>query len=253
VAVCASCAEPNPEAARFCHACGAALADAGEAAQAIRKTVTVLFCDVVDSTARGERVDPEAVRRVMSRYFDEMRAALEAHGGTVEKFIGDAVMAVFGVPTVHEDDALRAVRAGAEMRERLARLNGELEEAWGVRLQIRIGINTGGVVAGDPSTGHTIVTGDVVNTAKRLEEAAGPGGVLIGHATYRLVQSAVRAGTRERLRVRSSAAPPSSACSSRRSRGSRRRARAGSSRCSARRDSASPASRASLRRGRSRA
>jgi class 3 adenylate cyclase/tetratricopeptide (TPR) repeat protein len=199
---CASCAEPNPDAARFCHACGAALADAGDAPPAIRKTVTVLFCDVVDSTARGERVDPEAVRRVMSRYFDEMQAALEAHGGTVEKFIGDAVMAVFGVPTVHEDDALRAVRAGAEMRQRLARLNGELEEAWGVSLQIRIGINTGEVVAGDPSTGQTIVTGDVVNTAKRLEEAAGPGGVLIGQATYRLVGDAVRAGAREVLRVK---------------------------------------------------
>ena len=190
---CAKCGERNPEGARFCHSCGASLADAAGAPRATRKTVTVLFCDVVDSTGHGERIDPESVRRVMSRYFEEMQAALEAHGGTVEKFIGDAVMAVFGVPTAHEDDALRAVRAAAEMQERLARLNEELESAWGLRLAIRIGINTGEVVAGDPRWGKTIVTGDVVNVAKRLEEASEPGGALIGNETYRLVGGAVRA------------------------------------------------------------
>jgi len=164
--------------------------------------VTVLFCDVVDSTGRGERIDPESVRRVMSRYFEEMRAALEAHGGTVEKFIGDAVMAVFGVPTAHEDDALRAVRAAAEMQSRLAGLNEELAEAWGVQLAIRIGINTGEVVAGDPRTRQTIVTGDVVNVAKRLEQAAEAGGALISNATYRLVQGAVRADPVRTLEVK---------------------------------------------------
>src|SRR6187551_1090847 len=128
----------------------------------VRKTVTVLFCDVTGFTSLGERVDPETMRRVMLRYFDEMRTVLERHGGTVEKFIGDAVMAIFGVPVVHEDDALRAVRAADEMRRALARLNGELEERFGLRLEERIGINTGEVIAGDPSTRQTIATGDAV-------------------------------------------------------------------------------------------
>ncbi|HET8526710.1 MAG TPA: adenylate/guanylate cyclase domain-containing protein, partial [Actinomycetota bacterium] len=101
----------------------------------IRKTVTVLFADVTGSTALGERLDPESMRAVMSRYFEEMRSAIEGHGGTVEKFIGDAVMAMFGVPTVHEDDALRAVRAAAELRTGLATLNDELERDYGVRLE----------------------------------------------------------------------------------------------------------------------
>src|SRR5439155_19509477 len=140
---------------------------AATAARESRKTVTVLFCDVTGSTALGERIDPESLRNVMARYFETAKEAIERHGGTVEKFIGDAVMAVFGVPVVHEDDALRAVRAADEMRERLAELNRELESVWGVRLEMRIGINTGGVVAGDPSAPATIVTGDVVNTAKR--------------------------------------------------------------------------------------
>ncbi|HEY8104098.1 MAG TPA: adenylate/guanylate cyclase domain-containing protein, partial [Gaiellaceae bacterium] len=159
----------------------------------VRKTVTVLFCDVTESTRLGESLDPETHRRVMSRYFEEMSAALEAHGGTVEKFIGDAVMAVFGVPTVHEDDALRAVRAAAEMRERLSRLNEELEPAYGISLEMRTGVNTGEVVAGDAS-GHSLVTGDAVVVAKRLEEAAPPGQILIGKATYPLVQNAIDAG-----------------------------------------------------------
>ena len=157
----------------------------------VRKTVTVVFADVTGSTALGERLDPESMRGVMSRYFDEMRSAVERHGGTVEKFIGDAVMAVFGVPVVHEDDALRGVRAAEEMREVLDTLNAELERDWGARLEIRIGVNTGEVVAGDPSTGQTFVTGDTVNVAARLEQAAEPGDVLIGEATHRLVRDAV--------------------------------------------------------------
>src|SRR5438046_5629969 len=120
----------------------------------------------------GEKLDSEAVREVMSRYFDEMRAALEQHGGTVEKYIGDAIMAVFGLPRIHEDDALRAVRAASEMQAGLKRLNAELEERWGVALASRIGVNTGEVVAGDPSTGQRLVTGDAVNVAARLEQAA---------------------------------------------------------------------------------
>ena len=167
----------------------------------VRKTVTVLFCDVAGSTRLGE-LDPEAHRRVMSRFFEEMSAALERHGGTVEKFIGDAVMAVFGVPTVREDDALRAVRAATEMRDRLEVLNRELDSDFGVELEMRTGVNTGEVVAGDGSSGHALVTGDAVVVAKRLEEAAPPGQILIGKATYPLVKDAVEAGPLQKFRAK---------------------------------------------------
>ena len=190
MAACSNCGQENLEGARFCHACAAPLAEGASAAHEVRKTVTVVFCDIVDSTPLGERLDPESLRRVMSRYFGEMRAALEAHGGTVEKFIGDAVMAVFGVPTLHEDDALRAVRAADEMRERLAALNDELLSTYGVELEMRVGINTGQVVAGRAGA-PTLATGDAVNLAKRLEQAAGSGEILIGAETYRLVRDSV--------------------------------------------------------------
>jgi class 3 adenylate cyclase/tetratricopeptide (TPR) repeat protein len=150
--------------------------------------VTVVFCDVTGSTSLGEARDPESVRRVLARYFEQARAALERHGGTVEKFIGDAVMAVFGVPTLHEDDALRAVRAAAELRERLGELNEELERDWGVRLETRTAVNTGDVIAG---SAETLVTGDAVNVAARLEQVAAPGEVLLGETTYTLVRDAV--------------------------------------------------------------
>ena len=127
--------------------------------------MTVVFCDVTGSTALGERLDPEAMRRTMGRYFEEIRLIVERHGGTVEKFIGDAAMAVFGIPVAHEDDALRAVRAVAEIRERLTALGDELS----VALSFRTGVNTGEVVAGE---GETLVTGDAVNVAARLEQAA---------------------------------------------------------------------------------
>jgi class 3 adenylate cyclase/tetratricopeptide (TPR) repeat protein len=163
----------------------------------VRKTVTVLFCDVTGFTSLGERMDPETMRRVMLHYFDEMRTVLERHGGTVEKFIGDAVMAVFGVPVIHEDDALRAVRAADEMREALTRLNVELDERYGVRLEARIGINTGEVVVGDPTAQHTVATGDAVNVAARLQQAAQPSEILLGRETHRLVADRVRAGPLE--------------------------------------------------------
>jgi class 3 adenylate cyclase/tetratricopeptide (TPR) repeat protein len=158
-----------------------------------RKTVTIVFADVTGSTALGEQTDPEAMRRIMERYFEEMRSVLEKHGGTVEKFIGDAVMAVFGIPVVHEDDALRAVRAAAEMRERLAALNEEFERERGITIAVRTGVNTGEVVAGDPSQGQAFATGDAVNVAARLEQAAAPGEILFGELTHRLVRVAVRA------------------------------------------------------------
>jgi class 3 adenylate cyclase/tetratricopeptide (TPR) repeat protein len=204
-ASCPNCGEANPERARFCLACGAALTQ--QPAREVRKTVTTLFCDVVESTALGERTDPELVRRVMSRFFDEMRTVIERHGGTVEKFAGDEIMAVFGVPSVHEDDAVRAVRAAAEMRSELRRLNGELEQAFGVTLVIRMGVDTGEVVAGDPTSGQTFVTGESVNLAKRLQQAARPGEILIGKATYPLVKDAVEVGPAQRFSVKGKTEP----------------------------------------------
>jgi class 3 adenylate cyclase/tetratricopeptide (TPR) repeat protein len=189
VAVCANCGQANPDGFRFCGSCGAELA-APAPAREVRKTVTILFCDVAGSTAMGERLDPESTRRVMTRYFDSMRAAIESHGGRVEKFIGDAVMAVFGIPVVHEDDALRAVRAAADMRTALAELNDVLERDWGVRIESRIGVNTGEVVAGE---GDSLATGDPVNVAARLEQGAAPGETLLGEKTFRLVREAVEA------------------------------------------------------------
>ena len=157
---------------------------------AVRKTVSVVFCDLAGSTALGEQLDPESLRGVMAGWFEAMREPLERHGGTVEKFIGDAVMAVFGVPQAHEDDALRAVRAALEMREALAAMNAGLAAQGRPPLRIRIGVNTGEVVTGDGLT--TLVTGDAVNTAKRLEQAAGPDEILVGAMTRRLVENAAR-------------------------------------------------------------
>jgi class 3 adenylate cyclase len=181
-------------------ACGAPLA--AESPGEVRKTVTVVFSDVVGSTPLGERLDPETLRRLMARYFDRMKAVVERHGGRVEKFIGDAVMAVFGIPAVHEDDALRAVRASAEMREALAELNLELERDHGVTVEARTGVNTGEVVAGDPLRGQTLATGDAINTAARLQQAAGPGEILLGAPTFRLVRDGVKVDTREPLTLK---------------------------------------------------
>jgi class 3 adenylate cyclase/tetratricopeptide (TPR) repeat protein len=153
--------------------------------------VTIVFSDLAGSTALGERLDPEALREVMTRYFDVLRFWLERHGGVVEKYIGDAVMAVFGLPRAHEDDGLRAVRAAAEMKAALSRLNDELEGAYGVRLTNRTGVYTGEVVAGDPAAGQRLVTGDAVNTAARLEQAASGGEILVGESTWLLVAHAV--------------------------------------------------------------
>jgi class 3 adenylate cyclase len=188
---CPHCGESNPVRAKFCLACGTALGESD--GREARKTVTVLFSDMVGSTELGDRLDPEATRRVVSRYFDAMQAVLERHGGTVEKFIGDAIMAVFGIPNIHEDDALRALRAANEMRERLRALNDELDLEWGVRLKVRIGVHTGEVMAGDPTRGQAFVSGDTVNVAARLEQAAAPDEILIGERTWRLGAGAIQA------------------------------------------------------------
>ena len=205
MAACPSCGALHPERAKFCAECGAALA-AGPTAHEVRKIVTVLFADVTGSTALGERLDPEAVRRVMGRYFETARAVIERHGGTVEKFIGDAVMAVFGIPSVHEDDALRAVRAGDELRTALRTLDSELASS-GVALGVRIGIETGEVVAGVGRPETTLVTGDAVNVAARLEQAAAPGEVLLGAATLDLVRDAVVVESLEPLVLKGKARP----------------------------------------------
>jgi class 3 adenylate cyclase/tetratricopeptide (TPR) repeat protein len=165
-----------------------------EAASGVRKTVTIVFCDLVSSTALGERNDPEVLRELMGRYHAELRAILERHGGTVEKFVGDAAMAVFGLPQVHEDDALRAVGAAVEMRDAVSALG----------LEVRIGVNTGEVVAG---AGETLVTGDAVNVAARLEQVAGTGDVLIGAATERLVRQRVRAKPTQPLALKGKREP----------------------------------------------
>ena len=160
----------------------------------MRKTVTVLFCDVVGSTALGESSDPEPLRRLMGRYYEEMRKIVERHGGTVEKFVGDAVMAVFGIPQAHEDDALRAIRAASEMQK----VVGAFE------LEIRIGVNTGEVVTGE---GETLVTGDAVNLAARLEQAAASGETLIGATTLHLVRDAVTTEPAGPLELKGKAKP----------------------------------------------
>src|SRR5206468_12989502 len=160
----------------FCATCGSALTPIQT--REVRKVITVLFADVAGSTALGEQLDPETRRWIMARYFTIMKAVIEHHGGTVEKFIGDAVMAVFGIPQIHEDDALRAVRAAADIRTELDRLNAELEESRGIAIRFRTGVNTGEVVAGNPATGQTLVTGDTVNTSARLEQHAPPGEIL---------------------------------------------------------------------------
>jgi class 3 adenylate cyclase/tetratricopeptide (TPR) repeat protein len=172
-----------------------------------RKTVSVLFCDAVGSTEIAERLDPETLQHVMQRYFDEMRTVIERHGGTVEKYIGDAVMAVFGVPVLHEDDALRAVRAALEMQAAMGDLNAGLERRFGVSLAIRVGVNTGEVVSAGDADRHGLVAGDQVNLAARLQAVAAPGAVVIGSQTRRLVRDEVRLRSLGRVAVRGAARP----------------------------------------------
>jgi class 3 adenylate cyclase/tetratricopeptide (TPR) repeat protein len=200
---CPQCDQENPDRAQFCLACGVALGAAHD--RETRKAVTIVFCDLVGSTELGGRLDPESIRRVTSRYFEAMQSVLESHGGTVEKFIGDAVMAVFGIPTIHEDDALRALRAANEMRERLRTLNDDLEREWGLRLRARIGVHTGEVIAGDPSRGQAFVSGDTVNIAARLEQAAAPDEILIGERTWMLGAGAIEAQPVEPLSLKGKA------------------------------------------------
>jgi class 3 adenylate cyclase len=180
---CPACGKELPGEFPFCPFCAAPL---GDSEREQRKIVTVVFCDVTGSTAMGESADPEVVRARLAGYFERMRVIVQRHGGTVEKFIGDAVMAVFGVPAAHEDDALRACRAAVEMRDALPDLG----------VAARIGVNTGEVVTG---TAERLATGDAVNVAARLEQAALPGTILIGETTHELVRGVVEVESVEAL------------------------------------------------------
>ncbi|MCK9898837.1 AAA family ATPase [Frankia sp. Cpl3] len=183
MALCPTCEEGNPERARFCSGCGNPLPVAGIGA---RKIVTIMFVDITGSTDIGEKIDSEQLQQVMWRFFTTVREVIYAHGGTVEKFIGDAVFAVFGIPVLHEDDALRAVRASLDIRAAMEELNAEFHRDLNLQLRVRIGINTGEVtVAGGGATG------DPVNVASRLEEAAPPDEILIGESTYRFVRHSI--------------------------------------------------------------
>src|SRR6266516_6770520 len=198
---CENCGHVSTEAFKFCPECGETV-DA--VAREERKTVTVLFCDVVGSTELGERLDPEIVRRLLSRYFETVRGVVERHGGSVEKFIGDAVMAVFGVPVLHEDDAMRAVRAAANLREAMGLLNEELAAEYETTIAIRMGVTTGRVVTG---TEERLATGDAVNVAARLQQSAAPGEILVGDPTIARTRAAVVVEPLPSLELKGKSAP----------------------------------------------
>src|SRR5713226_2841929 len=188
--VCPQCGQENPEIAKFCLACGTPFTAAEPSAEE-RKLITVLFTDIVGSTAKAEQMDPEDVRARLAPYYTRLRAELEAFGGTVEKFIGDAVVALFGAPVAHEDDPERAVRAAMAICAAIEDLNKEDE--W-LDLQVRIGVNTGEalvVVGARSSEGEGMASGDVMNTAARLQSAAPINGILVGAQTYRATRDSI--------------------------------------------------------------
>src|SRR5204863_6477932 len=188
---CATCGRENPPNARFCNSCGSALVAAPEARREERKIVTVLFADLVGFTSRAERLDPEDVRALLDPYWRHLRDELERFGGTVEKFIGDAVMALFGAPLAHEDDPERAVRAALAIRDWAREEEG---------VQVRIAVNTGEalvLLGARPVEGEGMAAGDVVNTAARLQSAAPVNGVLVGETTYRATRHVIDYAERE--------------------------------------------------------
>ena len=191
MSTCGRCGAPTPAGARFCPACGAAVAEVPATSQAL-KTVTVVFTDLVDSVPLGERFDPESLNAVMREYFDAASGVVARYGGSVEKFIGDAVVAVFGIPALHEDDALRAVSAAAAIHRRIAELSTRLQEDAGVTLEIRTGVNTGEVLSQMEGGPAGRLVGDSVNLAARLQQTAAPGEILLGPETRELVKDRVR-------------------------------------------------------------
>jgi class 3 adenylate cyclase/tetratricopeptide (TPR) repeat protein len=206
--VCPSCGEENPPKFRLCGYCGTPLAPVAAVLppHEVRKTVTIIFSDLKGSTALGERLDPEALHEVKERYFNAMAAEITRHGGKIEKYIGDAIMAVFGLPRAHEDDALRAVRAAAGMRAALDTVNRDLQQRYGVALGNRTGVNTGEVVANaDPNAAQKLATGDAVNVAARLEQAAPENEIYLGEITWQLVRDAVEVEPVEPLELKGKA------------------------------------------------
>jgi class 3 adenylate cyclase len=201
VQICAGCGESNPGRFRECVFCGQPLSQPRQSSEE-RKTLTVVFCDLKGSTQLGEQLDPESLSEVLELYFTAMTRVLERHGGAIQKFIGDAIVAAFGIPLLHEDDALRAVRAAVEMRDSLARLNQRLQVAYGVALQARTGVHTGEVLVRTAADGQNLLTGDTMNTAARLEQYAGEDEILIGGSTYRLVRDAVEVERLEPLELK---------------------------------------------------
>ena len=199
MATCERCGAGSPTGFSFCGTCGAAL-PASDLRDDARKIVTALFCDATGSTALAEELDPEAFRNVLSSYFEAISGIVERHGGTVQKYAGDAVLAVFGIPRVEEDDALRAVRAAVEIRDELP----SVAAAVGVPLSFRTGLNTGLVVT---DVGKALALGDAVNVAARLEQAALPGEILLGAGTLRLVRNAVEVEALEPLELKGKSGP----------------------------------------------
>src|SRR3954468_15316356 len=198
---CATCGCENAADARFCNSCGSALAATPELRREERKVVTVLFADLVGFTSQAERLDPEDVRALLAPYWQHLRDELERFGGTVEKFIGDAVMALFGAPVAHEDDPERAVRAALAIRD-WAR-----EEP---NLQVRIAVNTGEalvLLGASPAEGEGMAAGDVINAAARLQTAAPVNGVLVGEVTYRATRNAVEYAEHEAVAAKGKAEP----------------------------------------------
>jgi class 3 adenylate cyclase len=184
VLVCASCGQENPDAARFCFACGTSLRPAAQREE--RKVVTVLFADLVGFTSRAEAMDPEDVRALLAPYHQRLRSELERFGGTVEKFIGDAVVALFGAPVAHEDDPERAVRAALAIRDWVREDDADL--------QLRIAVNTGEALialGARPEAGEGMASGDVVNTTARLQSAAPVNGILVGETTWRATRDRI--------------------------------------------------------------
>jgi class 3 adenylate cyclase len=206
MATCRACGQDNPEIARFCLACGAPL-EAGPSPREERRIVSVVFVDLVGFTARSERLDPEDVRAILTPYHATVRDELESFGGVVEKFVGDAVMAVFGAPTAHGDDPERAVRAALAVRDAVTALNLEQPE---LELRIRGAVNTGEAVvtlSARPALGEAMVAGDVVNTASRLQQHAPVGEIIVGDETYRATRSAIEYEPVEAVTVKGKAAP----------------------------------------------
>jgi class 3 adenylate cyclase len=206
MSACLACGQDNPEIARFCLACGASLAEEAPHREE-RRIVSVVFVDLVGFTSRSEQLDPEDVRAILTPYHGTVRDELESFGGVVEKFVGDAVMAVFGAPTAHGDDPERAVRAALAVREAVAALNDEQPQ---LELRIRGAVNTGEAVvtlSARPSHGEAMVAGDVVNTASRLQQHAPVGEVVVGEETYRATRDAIEYEPVEPVTAKGKAAP----------------------------------------------